>query len=56
MVDKLYKFTNKKTGKSWGYSRHEFPDFCSNMTKEERNSLFIVEEITDKDEIEKNLW
>lgn len=44
MPDKYYVFKSKKDG--WVViSRHEFPDFCTGMSKEERDKYFIVKEI-----------
>lgn len=57
MVDKLYKFYNRKTKELFGYSRHEFPDFCyMYKTKEERDKYWLVEEVIDKKEIDRNTW
>jgi hypothetical protein len=41
---KYYVFKARKEG--WvTISRHEFPDFCAGITKEERDKFFIVKEI-----------
>jgi hypothetical protein len=69
MIEKLYKFNNRKTGVSWGYSRHQFPDFvCVGLyskygrislsdprAKEFRDKYWEVEEITDENEIKENI-
>lgn len=55
MVDYLYKFTWKKNGYVT-YSRHKRPDFVYGMTDEEIDEQFIVEKVTDEEEIRKNTW
>jgi hypothetical protein len=44
MADKYYVFKAREQG--WvTISRHEFPDFCAGMTKEERDKHYIVKEV-----------
>ena len=51
----LMKFTNRKTGDVW-YSRHEKPDFVCELTNKQIKEIFVVEKITDAEEIKKNMW
>ena len=55
MLEYLMRFTNRKTN-SVLYSRHEKPDFVYGMTDAEINKVYIVEKITDPEEIKKNTW
>ena len=55
MIEYLMKFTSKKYGHVF-YSRHEKPDFVFGMTDEEILDIYIVEKITNKEEIEQNIW
>ena len=55
MIDKLFKFTDKKNGSVF-YSRHEKPDFIYGMSDEEIKEEFKITEINDKEEIAKHTW
>ena len=53
-MTKYYRFTDRKTGHVF-VSRHEFPDFCAGLTKEQRDKEFIVEEVEKKD-VKNYVW
>ena len=62
MKEKIYRFINRKTKESWGYSRHEFPDFTAyclirgdkKQSLKNRDKDWIVEKVMNKDEIKRN--
>ena len=43
--EKYYLFKERKKVGYVTISRHEFPDFCAGMTKEQRDKEFIVKEV-----------
>ena len=55
MIDYLMRFTDRKTKRVF-YSRHEKPDFVYGMTDEEIAKEYIVEKITNPEEIKKNTF